>query len=74
MRLFNYKITGNSYYPFGDVDYFDFESILQVNDDSLSSDEIKDKLIKILNLSTEYKEVIGHFYVVDIKLEPILII
>ena len=62
------------YYPFGDTEYHDIKDIVQVTDDTLSDEEIKEKIVKALNLSTEYKEEIGHSFVANVEINQILVI
>jgi hypothetical protein len=74
MRLFRYTIHISEYYPFGDSFWHEIKDIVQVNNDELDENQIKDLIIKKLELSTEYKEDIGHSYVTDIELKQIMII
>ena len=72
MRLFRYTLTTGTHYPFGDVDYCKSKDIIHVDNDELSEEQIKELLLEKLNLSTEYKEEMGHEWVAEIKLKPIL--
>ncbi len=75
MRLFNCIITTYTCYPFGDSDYNKLKpKLIQVNNDNLSEDKIKERILKKLKLSTIHTEIVGESHVVDIKLEPILVI
>ena len=72
MRLFRYTLTIGTYYPFGDIDYGNSKDIVHVDNDELSEKQIKKLLLKKLNLSTKYKEKVGHEWVAEVNLKPIL--
>ena len=72
MRLFKFKVTTCTYYPFGDLDYRVIENLVSTDDMNCLIDGLKEKLLDKLNLSTKFREEIGHTWVVGVELTPIL--